>query len=282
MDYHIGTVTLGGSLPDKLEAIADAGFSGIELMEWDLQGSSVPVARALAEDLGLEIINYQPLRDFEGGPRDQLVPKLDRIERIFDCMEQLRTSTLILCSNVSDVSDLDDDAVAEDLALLGERAAARGFSIGYEALSWGLRVNTFRQAWRMIERSGAGNIGLVLDSFHTLALNDHFDDLSDVPPDRIALIQVSDAPRMDMDVKSWSRHHRCLPGEGYFDVAAFLAPVLANGYDGPISLEIFNDHYKARPPAPLARQGMTALREVTSAAMLPAPREGRQLHEHRI
>ncbi|MEY9875682.1 sugar phosphate isomerase/epimerase [Streptacidiphilus sp. MAP12-33] len=271
MDYSIATVTLGGALPEKLEAIAGAGFAGIELMESDLQGSAPSAARAMADDLGLEIVNYQPLRDFEGGPRDQLEPKLDRIERIFDCMEQLRTSTLLLCSNVSDVSDLDDDAVAGDLALLGERAAARGFSIGYEALSWGLRVNTFRQAWRMIERSGADNIGLVLDSFHTLALDDPFEDLADVPADRIALIQVSDAPRMDLDVKSWSRHHRCLPGEGDFDVAAFLAPVLANGYEGPISLEIFNDHYKVRPPAPLARQGMTALRDVTSTAMDPTP-----------
>ncbi|MFF3072231.1 sugar phosphate isomerase/epimerase family protein [Kitasatospora sp. NPDC057904] len=270
MDYGIATVSLGGALPDKIKAIADAGFSGFELMEWDLQGSSVSAARAMADDLGLKILNYQPLRDFEGGPRDQLVPKLDRIERIFDRMEQLRTSTLLLCSNVTDVSDLDDGAVADDLARLGERAAVRGFSIGYEALSWGIRVNTFRQAWRMIERSGADNIGLVLDSFHTLALDDPFEDLADVPADRITLIQVSDAPRMDLDVKSWSRHHRCLPGEGDFDVAAFLAPVLANGYDGPVSLEIFNDHYKVLPPAPLARQGMTALRDVTSAAMNPA------------
>ncbi|QKW21378.1 sugar phosphate isomerase/epimerase [Kitasatospora sp. NA04385] len=278
----MGTVTLGGSLPDKLEAIAAAGFSGIELMEWDLQGFSAPVARAMADDLGLEIVNYQPLRDFEGGPRNQLAAKLDRVERVFDRMEQLRTSTLILCSNVTDVSDLDDDEVAGDLALLGERAAARGFSIGYEALSWGLRVNTFRQAWRLIERSGAENVGLVLDSFHTLALNDRFDDLSEVPPDRIALIQVSDAPRMNLDVMSWSRHHRCLPGRGDFDVTGFLAPVLANGYDGPISLEIFNDTYKAWPLAPLARQGMSALRDVTSAAMLSVSRGGRQFHEHRI
>ncbi|MER5204531.1 sugar phosphate isomerase/epimerase [Streptomyces sp. NPDC002825] len=266
----MGTVTLGGALPEKLEAIAAAGFSGIELMEWDLQSSSASFARSVADGLGLDIVNYQPLRDFEGGPRDQLVARLDRAERVFDRMEQLGTSTLILCSNVTDVSELDDDAVADDLARLGERAAARGFSIGYEALSWGLRVRTFRQAWSVIERSGAGNIGLVLDSFHTLALNDPFGDLADVPVERIALVQVSDAPRMDLDVKSWSRHHRCLPGEGDFDVAAFLAPVLANGYDGPISLEIFNDHYKEQPPAPLARKGMTALREVASAAMDPA------------
>ncbi|RAG86338.1 sugar phosphate isomerase/epimerase [Streptacidiphilus pinicola] len=267
MDYGIATVTLGGALRGKMEAIAAAGFPGFELMEWDLQGTSAPAARGMAADLGLEILNYQPLRDFEGGPRDQLLPKLERVERIFDGMEQLGTRTLLVCSNVSDVPDLDDNAVADDLALLGERAAARGFSIGYEALSWGLRVNTFRQAWRMIERSGADNIGLVLDSFHTFALNDPFEDLAEVPVDRIALIQVSDAPWMDLDVKSWSRHHRCLPGEGDFDVAAFLAPVLANGYAGPISLEIFNDHYKLRPPAPLARQGMAALRDVTSAAM---------------
>jgi 4-hydroxyphenylpyruvate dioxygenase len=32
----IATVSVGGSLPDKLEAIAEAGFDGIELFENDL------------------------------------------------------------------------------------------------------------------------------------------------------------------------------------------------------------------------------------------------------
>src|SRR5690242_17137287 len=70
----IATVCLSGTLEDKLEAAAHAGFDGIELFENDLIGSPLsPMdVRARAAELGLSIDLYQPFRDFEAVPPRQL------------------------------------------------------------------------------------------------------------------------------------------------------------------------------------------------------------------
>jgi 4-hydroxyphenylpyruvate dioxygenase len=73
-----------------------------------------------------------------------------------------------------------------------------------------------------------------------------------------------------MDVLEWSRHFRCFPGHGSFDLAAFVSPILANGYDGPLSLEIFNDDYRAAPTRPNAADGFRSLLWVEEQARLRA------------
>ncbi|MFC7690947.1 sugar phosphate isomerase/epimerase family protein [Paeniroseomonas aquatica] len=79
----IATVCLSGSLPDKLEAAALAGFQGVEIFENDLltfDGSPAEVGR-LCADLGLAVTIYQPFRDFEAMPEPQRRRNLDRAER---------------------------------------------------------------------------------------------------------------------------------------------------------------------------------------------------------
>jgi 4-hydroxyphenylpyruvate dioxygenase len=51
-----------------------------------------------------------------------------------------------------------------------------------------------------------------------------------------------------MDVLQWSRHHRLFPGQGEFDLTAFTGHVLATGYRGPLSPEVFNDVYRQADP----------------------------------
>ena len=80
-----------------------------------------------------------------------------------------------------------------------------------------------------------------------------------MPGERIFFVQVADAPRLEMDVLSWSRHFRCFPGQGDFDLAGFLAPVVASGYGGPISLEVFNDDFRAASARQTAVDGMRSL-----------------------
>ena len=62
-----------------------------------------------------------------------------------------------------------------------------------------------------------------------------------------------------MDVLSWSRHHRLFPGEGTFDLAAFVGHVLAAGYDGPLSLEVFNDTFRQTDPGHTAVHALRSL-----------------------
>ncbi len=48
-----------------------------------------------------------------------------------------------------------------------------------------------------------------LDGFHTLARGTDLGAMRAIPRDRIFLVQMADAPRLDMDFLSWSRHYRC-------------------------------------------------------------------------
>src|SRR5579875_883819 len=273
----IATVSLSGTLPEKLEAAASVGFDAVEIFENDLltfAGSPADV-REIADGLGLAIAIFQPFRDFEAAPDAQRARNLDRAERKFDVMQALGTDLVLVCSNVQP-SAIDDPArAAADLAEMAERAAKRGLRVGYEALAWGRHTNRWRQAWDIVQRANHSALGLIVDSFHTLSLGDDPAGIADVPAERLFFVQLADAPALAMDVLSWSRHFRNFPGQGQLPVAQFLRAVLAAGYRGPLSLEVFNDEFRAAPARITARDGLRSLilveDEARDNAILPPP-----------
>src|SRR5215218_8686506 len=171
MQTAIATVSLSGTLEEKLQAIAAAQFRGIEIFENDLlsfNGTPADVRRAIA-DLGLEAITFQPFRDFEGMPEPQRTKVFDRAERKFDLMQELGCDLLLVCSNVSPESVGGIDRAAADFNELGARAGRRRLRVGFEALSWGRHINDYRGAWETVRRADHPAVGLVLDTFHILA-----------------------------------------------------------------------------------------------------------------
>ena len=118
MRTSIATVCLSGGLSEKLQAIAAAGFRGVEIFENDLlsyQGAPADVAKEIA-DLGLTLITFQPFRDFEGMPDAQRRRTFDRAERKFDLMQELGCASLLVCSNVSAEASGGIDRAAADFA----------------------------------------------------------------------------------------------------------------------------------------------------------------------
>jgi 4-hydroxyphenylpyruvate dioxygenase len=261
MKTSIATVSISGDFAEKLSAIADAGFDGVEIFENDFlgfDGSSADVGR-MARDLGLEITLFQPFRDFEGLPEPQRVRTFDRAERKFDLMQELGTDLMLVCSSVSPVALGGIDRAAADFRELGERAATRGLRVGYEALAWGKHISDHRDAWEIVRRADHPSIGLILDSFHTLARKIDVGSIRAIPKDRIFIVQLADAPLIEMDLLYWSRHFRNMPGEGDLPVKDFLRAVAATGYDGYLSLEIFNDQFRGGSPKSIAVDGRRSL-----------------------
>ena len=261
MQRSIATVSLSGTLPEKLEAIAAAGFDGVEIFENDLlyyDGSPRDV-RQMCADLNLAITLFQPFRDFEGCRRERLARNLERAERKFDLMQELGTDLVLVCSNTVADSLGERGILVDDLRELAERAGKRGLRIGYEALAWGRHVNTWQQVWDLVKAADHPALGVLLDSFHTLSIKGDPSGIADIPGEKIFFVQMADAPVLAMDVLEWSRHFRCFPGQGEFDLAGFLAPILRSGYKGPLSLEIFNDGFRAAPTRSNAADGLRSL-----------------------
>ena len=261
MKTGIATVSISGNLEEKIEAIAAAGFTGIEIFEQDFI-ADIRSPRAVGQrirDAGLELLLFQPFRDFEGLPGALRAKAFDRAERKFDVMGELGCDLVLVCSSVHPQALGGIDRAAADFAELGARAAARGLRVGFEALAWGRHVNDHRDAWEIVRRADHPNVGLILDSFHTLARGIDPETIRRIPGDRIFFVQLADAPRIDMDLLYWSRHFRNMPGEGDLAVTDFTRAVMATGYAGPMSLEIFNDQFRGGSPGTIAQDGYRSL-----------------------
>lgn len=268
MTYGIATVSLSGTLEEKLRAAAAAGFDGVEIFENDLIACpwSPRDVRALLDDLGLTCLLYQPFRDFEGMPGALRQRAIDRAEAKFDVMGELGADRILVCSNCAPQALGERSRIVADLRELGERAARRDIVVGYEALAWGRHVFDHRDAWAIVEEVDHPAIGIILDSFHSLARGIPSDSIRAIPGNKIAFVQLADAPKLDMDLLYWSRHFRNFPGQGGLPVNDYVAEIRRTGYTGPLSLEIFNDRFRGWSADLIAQDGLRSLRHVEDAA----------------
>ncbi|RKR20195.1 bifunctional sugar phosphate isomerase/epimerase/4-hydroxyphenylpyruvate dioxygenase family protein [Arthrobacter oryzae] len=261
MRTGIATVCLSGTLREKMQACAVAGFDGIEIFEQDLVTSplSPEDVRKLAADLGLTLDLYQPFRDFDSVPEDLLAANLRRADAKFRLMSRLGMDTMLLCSNVGTATIDDDELRTAQLARLADLAGEHGVRVAYEALAWGKYVNDYEHAHRLVDLVDHPNLGTCLDSFHILSRDWDTAPIGGFNADKIFFVQVADAPKLSMDVLSWSRHYRVFPGEGQFDLAKFMGHVVRAGYSGPVSLEVFNDVFRQ---ADVDRTAVDAMRSL--------------------
>ncbi|MDO9638243.1 MAG: TIM barrel protein [Pseudotabrizicola sp.] len=261
MKTSIATVSISGGFAEKLNAIAGAGFDGIEIFEQDFIASDFTPAEVgeMVRDHGLTITLFQPFRDFEGLPEPLRSRAFARAARKFDLMNQLGTDLVLVCSSVHPAAMGGVDRMAQDFHDLGDLAASHGVRVGFEALAWGRHVNDHRDAWEVVRRADHAHVGLILDSFHTLGRKIDPDTIRRIPGDKIFFVQLADAPAIEMDLLYWSRHFRNMPGEGDLDVTGFMRAVTATGYAGPLSLEIFNDQFRAGVPRLVATDGHRSL-----------------------
>ncbi|MFM5950866.1 MAG: bifunctional sugar phosphate isomerase/epimerase/4-hydroxyphenylpyruvate dioxygenase family protein [Novosphingobium sp.] len=262
MKTSIATVSISGTLDTKLQAIAAAGFAGAEVFENDLLSTHLSArdVAAMMADLGLACTMFQPFRDLEGLPEPNRARAFDRLERKFDVMAELGTDLLLVCSSCSPQADGDRSRLLDDLAEAAARAGARGMRIGYEALAWGRHVNDHREAWALVRDVDHPALGLVLDSFHSLARGIPSSSIGDIRGDKLFIVQVCDAPQLQMDYLGWSRHFRCMPGQGELPLDDWAEAIRRTGYDGYWSLEIFNDRFRAGSASGVAVDGMRSLR----------------------
>jgi 4-hydroxyphenylpyruvate dioxygenase len=273
MKTALATVSISGTLEQKFAAAARAGFQGVEIFENDLtQFPGTPAdVREMAAAYGLEIICLQPVRDFAAMPEPFRSANFYRMQKKFELMHELGTHRALMCSNVSPHSIDDSTRAADDLAELAEIAKGEGFLLAYEALAWGRNVADYEKAWDIVKRADHPNLGICLDTFHMFSRGATLDCLrNDIPVEKIALVQVADAPYLQMrEVLQYSRHYRCFPGQGDFPVVEFMKALKEKGFDDYVSHEIFNDDFRASSPDDKAVDGMRSLIWLDQQSDLP-------------
>lgn len=262
MQTSIATVSLSGSLESKIDAAADAGFDGIEMFESDLLGcfQSPQQIRDHCEERFLSIDLYQPFRDFEGVDESLFADNLRRAESKLALARTLGAPCILVCANVATATRPDPGVAVDQLRALGDLAQGYGVRIAYEALAWSRYVSTYEKAWEVVEAVDHPFVGLCLDSFHLFSSPSTIERIDAIPGEKIFFCQLADAPALSLDPLSWSRHHRLFPGQGNFDLVGFTSAVMGTGYEGPLSLEVFNDVFRQSDPRRTAVDAQRSLR----------------------
>jgi len=261
-DFGMDTITLSGSLPAKLAAMRDAGFTQVMLKASDLTGHAEGVEDAVrvVKASGLRVTGFQVLRDFEGLSGHLHDYKVDIAKAMLEMARAVGAPLLLACSSTSTHATQDLDALARDLRKLAMLAVPLRLKIAYEGLSWGRTINEFTTAWEVVNRADAPNLGLGIDSFHIVAAKTPLDALDEVDPAKIFLVQLADfmwqEARSFEERMTTARHFRVFPGEGVHSeqVAELVLRLDALGYGGDYSFEVFNDDYQQIPPGAVAER----------------------------
>ena len=132
-------------------------------------------------------------------------------------MGELGCDLLMICSNVAPDSLGGIDRAAADFHQLGERAHAATDSRGIRGAGLG---TTYQRLPRRVgggaPRRSSGDRAHARQLSYPCPARPTSEAIRSIPADKIVLVQLADAPWLDMDVMSWSRHFRCFPGQGDF------------------------------------------------------------------
>ncbi|PGH04250.1 hypothetical protein GX51_03595 [Blastomyces parvus] len=295
------------TLPRKLEAIAAAEFSAVELAFPDLVNFATQLLhRDVAKDdytglctaaqevslmcraLNIRVMMLQPFGNFEGWARGskEREDAFERAKGWIRIMEACGTDMLQVGSTDSPAYKISTNRedIVSDLQQLADLLRARNMRLAYENWCWSTHAPTWKDAWDIVQEVNRANVGLCLDTFQIAGgewadptnasgliekveggadINEHqldqrfkqsLDDLAKtVPPDKIYLLQISDAykpqpsPLEKREIDGmrprarWSHAFRPFPYHGgYLPVEDITRAVLETGFRDWFSMEVFD------------------------------------------
>lgn len=228
-------------LLDRPAKAREAGFDGVEF--WWPFATSTPSAddvdafvRAI-EDAGVQLtgLNFNA-GDMAGGDRglvswpsrsDEFRANLDVVTRIGE-RTGCRGFNALYGNRVEGEDPARQDEVgAENLTLAAQAVGRIGGTVLVEPVSGApaYPLLTAADAVAAVERAGEDNVGLLFDVYHLATNGDDVDAAREAYIDRIAHVQIADAPGRDQ------------PGTGDAPIRRWVADLLSDGYDGWIGLE---------------------------------------------
>jgi sugar phosphate isomerase/epimerase len=134
--------------------------------------------------------------------------------------------------------------VARHVGRVCDLAAERGLRISFEFLPFS-GVSDIATALQVVEVTDRDNLGIVLDPWHWFRGTPDVEALRRVPPERIHLLQLDDAPAEPAQDIIAETGDRLLPGEGAIDLMEILRTLDEIGAAPLVASEVFSPGLRA-------------------------------------
>jgi sugar phosphate isomerase/epimerase len=254
----------------RVEAAAKAGFTAMGFWHADIaetrkQYSFLEMKRIL-DGNGITQIEVEWLLDWFCTDDRRVVSDATR-QLLLDAAEALGARHIKIGDLGNDCADV--PLLTEEFALLCRQAAQRGTNVLFEMLPAQFsRAPSLDQVLAICRGSGARNGGIMLDNLHLQRTG--------TPPEAIIRklgrgiplgVEINDGTlAVPVNLHDSVVNKRLLPGDGEFDIAAFLHAVWTQGYDGPIGVEVLNEYIRKWPLETAATEAFAKTTAVVMAA----------------
>ena len=252
VEVHVGREWSLFDWADRCAEARKVGFSGIGIWHADLQ--HVLETRGLAEmktafdDNGLRYLELEFLMDWFVDPGDPRREASDEMRKLLFEAAAVFGAHHIKVGNIPG-TPCELPQLAERFAeLCADAARHTDAKVVYEFMPFDVNVRTVDAAVTVVGGAGAANGGVAIDTWHMSKLGIAPDELRRIPPQYLSWIELSDGQLEDMDDPiDEVVNHRQLPGEGEFDLRAYIAVCEDCGYAGPWGVEVLSEDLRNNP-----------------------------------
>ena len=252
VEVHVGREWSLFDWRDRCEEAAKVGFAGIGIWHADLEHvletHTLEEMKAIFDDAGLRHLELEFLMDWFVDPGDERRTASDQQRRLlFDAAAVLEPHHIKIGNIPATPAPL--EKVTERFAeLCADAAEHHAATIAYEIMPFDPNVRTLDDVIAVAAGAGAPNGGIAIDTWHMGKLGIAPDELRRIPLAHLAWVELSDGQREDMpDPVDETINHRRLPGEGEFDVAAYVDVCRDMGYPGPWGVEVLSEELRNLP-----------------------------------
>ncbi len=236
-------------LPRQIRAAAGAGFDSVGLDIFSLArlsetGGRVEDVAELIGSLGLRCPEIASLMISDDAAETEA-----QLARFEPAVRVLRPEWILVNSDQPP-----SPQTAGEFRRAADRLGRYGTRLAVEFLAIS-RVHSIADALELIDRAGVSDAGVLVDTWHFFLGPDDWNDLAELPLERIAYIQFDDHPAITSDdLREETINRRAFPGEGLFDLERFSRTLRARGFDGLVSVEILSKAWRGGDAEEFARR----------------------------
>jgi sugar phosphate isomerase/epimerase len=251
-DVHVGREWSTFEWADRCAQATRVGFRGLGLwhadIEHQLETRTLADMKRIFDDAGLIHLQVEFLADFFVEPGLQARTDSDlRRGLLFDTAATFDAHH-IKVGNIPGTPCQPGRLTEEFAALCDDAANHTDATVVYEFMPFDVNVNTLDAALELVEGAGRPNGGLAIDTWHMAKLGIAPEDLRRIPPEYLSWVELSDGQYQNMeDPIDETVNHRRLPGEGEFDIPAYVDACLEAGYRQPWGVEVLSAELRSLP-----------------------------------
>jgi 2-keto-myo-inositol isomerase len=253
----------------SLEGWARAGIKNVELtnglLDEFLKTDSLAAAKRVLTDNGLTPVSASCGVNGLWEPSPDRPALLDSLKKRFEQFAELGLPRIYATTgSTRKVAPEDYMTAPEKMREVGEIAQQFRMGINIEFVRNSTFVTTLNTLLKMTREAAHPNLHVLFDCYHFYSGLNKLEDMDGIRMGEIGHAHFQDIPDMPRELLDTTT--RIIPGDGVSPLPQILRKLMAKGYAGPMSVELFMPKFQQADPYEMAKE----IRQKAEAVMRKA------------